>query len=103
MPKTGSSNASTSNAAASKWARKAQVNEGMFSLRSLTTFCDSKARRISISYNPMHHAPSDWLAFQDWARRRREAKRFIARDGAGIGVRETLDIAKVFADSTHRK
>jgi len=51
----------------------------------------------------MHHAPSDWLAFQDWARRRREAKRFIARDGAGIGVRETLDIAKVFADSTHRK
>jgi hypothetical protein len=30
---------------------------------------------------------------------RREAKRFIARDGAAIGVRETLDIAKVFADS----
>ena len=24
-----------------------------------------------MSYNPMHHAPSDWLAFQDWARRTR--------------------------------
>jgi hypothetical protein len=29
---------------------------------------------------------------------RRAARRFLARDGAAIGVRETLDIAKVFAD-----
>jgi NTE family protein len=29
---------------------------------------------------------------------RRAAKRFIARDGAAIGVRETLDIAKAFSD-----
>jgi NTE family protein len=29
---------------------------------------------------------------------RRAARRFLARDGAAIGVRETLDIAKAFAD-----
>lgn len=34
---------------------------------------------------------------------RRAAKRFIARDGAAVGVRDTLDIAKVFADGRKPK
>ena len=34
---------------------------------------------------------------------RRAAKRFLRRNGAAIGVRETLDIAKVFADARKPK
>jgi len=34
---------------------------------------------------------------------RRAAKRFLRRDAAAIGIRETLDIAKVFADARKPK
>ena len=54
-------------------------------------------RRELLDRGTSYERSRDWLLLLH-AEGRREARRFLARHGGDLGVRETLDIAKAFAD-----